>query len=506
MPILLGTLIGVLMLFSATAMTSELKEDGSPATILSIYTIITTIIILMEGVYKSSDLLFRPRDNDTLLAMPIRKSTIILARMIKFYVFELIYCLIFLLPAIIAYAMNIEVGFSYYLVAFTMLLLIPIIPIAVSCLIGLITSAVSSRFKHRTFLQVFISFVSLFIIAIIILNLNMSPDSGTQSLITIGNKIAEFYYPATTFVGLATHFDIGQFLIFLLINLAVLLATASIISWFYFKIVSRMSVMKITKVEKADYDYKKHSQILAFVRKELTRYFNTPVLIVNTAIGLVLFLVVVGALCFKYDDIVASITSSIENFPLSGEEIYSFLPSVTFALVAFASLMTFITATMISLEGKAINVLKTMPISGRKVIMAKVLAAMILILPFTLLGSIVMFIRFQFGLLEVLLVLIGIVVMPLVAELIGILVNLKYARFDADNDAVTVKQSASVMVATFIGLGLVMTTIPLTLAIVYLAGQTVGLIIMDAVFIIVSAFLYFAVATRGEERYTKLSA
>ena len=506
MPILLSALMGTIILVGAVSLTTDLKATGSPTAILSLYTLITVIIIVTEGIYKSSDLLFRPRDNDTLLAMPIRKSTIVLARMLKFYVFELIYCLIFLLPAIIAYAMNVEANASYYLVAATMLLLVPIIPIAISCIIGLFTSAISSRFKHRTFFQVFLSFAFLFATTILVLRFNATSDFDGQSLVAIGNKINEFYYPAKVFTDLATHFDLGQFLIFIGINLAVLLVAVLIISRFYFQLVSRLSVTKLIKNTEAHYEFKRRTPLTAFVKKELNRYFSTPVLIVNTAIGLVLFLVVVGALCLKYDDLVASIMSSIEDFPLTADDIRSFLPSITFALVAFASLMTFITATMISLEGKAFNMLKSLPISGKKVIMAKVLSAMLLIVPATLLGSIVMFVRFQFSALDIILILIGVFAMPFVAELIGILVNLKYARFDAESDAVAVKQSASVMVATFLGLGMVMVVIPLTLATVYLAGQTVGLIIMDAVFVIVSAFLYFAVATRGEEKYSQISA
>ena len=74
-------------------------------------------------------------------------------------------------------------------------------------------------------------------------------------------------------------------------------------------------------------------------------------------------------------------------------------------MVSFTSLMTFITTTMISLEGGAFNLLKSMPISGLKVIMTKVLAAMLLITPVTALGSLVMAVRFGFGILELLLVL-----------------------------------------------------------------------------------------------------
>lgn len=506
MPVMLGVLIGTVMLLSATTLVTELKQDGAEATILSLYALVTTIVIVTEGVYKSGDLLFSPKDNDMLLAMPIKKSTIVLARLVKFYVFELLYCLIFLLPAILAYAMNVTVEPSYYLVAVTMLLLVPVIPIAVSCVVGLVTTAIAARFRHKAFLQVILSFVALFVFAVMILVVNTNSEAGGRGMMMISDKITELYYPASAFVRLATNFDTWQYLTFVLVNLVVAAVAVFLISRFYFQIVTQISTVKRAKNVVVNYDFKKHSQTYAMVRKELNRYFNTPVLLMNTALGLVLFLVAVGALCFKFDDIIASLMSSVEDFPLAPDEMRAYLPSVAFAMVAFASLMTFITATMISLEGKAFNMLKSMPISGKKVIVTKVLAAMLLIVPVTALGSIVMCLRFQVGVVEGILVLVAVVAIPLVTELIGILIDLKYARFDAETDAVVVKQSAGVMVATFLGLGMVLFTISLTFALVFFTGQVAGLLMMDAIFIIVAFFLCFVVATKGDEKYMKLMA
>ena len=504
MPLLLGLIVGVMMLFSATAMTTELKENGAESAILSLYTIITTVIIVMEGVYKSGDLLFKPRDNDMLLAMPIPKPTIVFARIIKFYLFEMLYCLIFLLPAIIAYIINVNVGATFYLLAITMLILVPVIPIAISCLVGLISSAISSRFKRKNLLQIVFSFIILFGFAAIIIFANTTSDIDSRSIIAVSDKITAFYYPASAFVDLATNFSLWQYLIFVVMNLAVVAVTVFIISRFYFQIVTRLSTTRRTENAKTKYNFARHSQTFAMIKKEITKYFNTPVLLTNTAMGLVLFIVAVGVICFQFEDFATSMTSS-EEFPLTVDEIHSFLPSVAFGMVAFASLMTFITTTMISLEGKAFNSLKTMPISGKKVLMTKVLAAMLLIVPVTALGAIVMCLRFQFGILEAILVLIAVIAIPLVTELIGILIDLKYARFDAESDAVVVKQSAGVLVSTFLGLGMVLVTISLTFVLVFITGQIAGLAMMDAIFVIVALFLYFAIATRGEEKYSKLA-
>ena len=507
MPVVLGLLIGGLMLINALAMTTELKKGGNEVAILSLYTLATTIVIVMEGSYKAVDLLFKPRDNDMLLAMPIKRSTIVLTRMIKFYLFELVYCLIFLLPAIIAYAVNVAVGPSYYLVALTMLVLVPVIPIAVACLFGLVIATISGRFKHKTLWQVLLSFAVLFAsVGLVFLFNDPSANLGEGGLVTISSQVTEFYYPALAFARLTTHFDVLEYLLFVVVNLAVIGATVAIIGRFCFKIVTRLETVSYVRKTGVDYRFVRRSQVAAMVRKEVTRYFNTPVLLMNTAIGLVFFLVAVGLLCFQFDNVANSVMSSVEDFPLSIDELHAYLPGVTMAMVAFASLLTCITATMISLEGKAFNVLKTLPISGTKVIMSKVFAAMLLIVPVTLVGTLVMAVRFQFGVMETILVLVGVVAMPLVTELIGILINLKYPRFDADNDSVVVKQSASVMVATFLGLGMVLFTISLIFAMVFWTGQIVGLLIVDAIYVATSLVLYFVAAVRGERTYLRLVA
>ncbi|MBR3116156.1 hypothetical protein IKF30_02915 [Candidatus Saccharibacteria bacterium] len=506
MPLLLGSLIGILMLFSATAMMTDLAKEGAQSAILAIYVLITTIIIVMEGSYKAGDLLFKPKDNDVLLSMPIKRSTIVLARMIRFYVFEMVYCLIFLLPAIIAYAMNAELEASFFIVAVMMLLLVPVIPIAVSCIIGLIISVISGRFKHRTFWQIVLSLVVMFASVGLVFTINATSDYDGHNMIALSDRITKYYYPASAFVKLVTHFNIVEYLLFVMINLGVLVLTVLVISRFCFQIITKLGTFnRIEEKTNIRYTFRRHNQTVAMIQKELTRYFNTPVLLVNTAMGLVFFVIAVAALCFKFDDLASSLVSSSEDFPLTVDEIRSFLPGVTFAMVAFASLLTCITATMVSLEGKAFNVLKALPISGQKVLMAKVWAAVLLIVPVTALGCLVMGLRFQFGILDAILILIGVVAMPMVTELIGILINLKYPRFDADNDTVVVRQSASVMVATFLGLGMVLLTVSLTFGVIFLAGQTAGLAIMDAIYVTVALFLYLAVVTWGGERYTKLA-
>ena len=62
MPLVLGALVWISMLISAGAMATGLQQDGNGVALLSLYTLVTSVIILMEGIYKSSDLLFKLND------------------------------------------------------------------------------------------------------------------------------------------------------------------------------------------------------------------------------------------------------------------------------------------------------------------------------------------------------------------------------------------------------------------------------------------------------------
>lgn len=506
LPMAFALLASVMIFMSAYGTTILLKEDGAEYVILALYVLATTILTIMEGIYKSGDLLFNCRDNDLLLAMPIKRSKIVFVRILKFYTFQVFYNAIFLVPAIIAYAMSAEIDAFYVPVSVIMLLLLPTIPIVISCIVGVITATISAKFKQKSAFQVVLSFLSLALILGLILAINAASGSNDgNTLVAIGDKTAELYYPAGAYVRLATQFNWLELIQFVVVNVAVLIVTVFMIGRFYFQIITRLNIVKRNEKNKVvNYVFTKRSQMGAMIRKELIKYFNTPVLLTNTAFGLILFAIGVGALCFKYDDIVASLVN--ENFPLTVEEMHSSMPSITFAMVCFTSLMTYITTTMISLEGKTFNMLKSMPISGLRVIMAKILAAMLLITPVTAIGSLVMCVRFGFGILELLLILVGVIAIPLVTESIGILIDLKYARFHADSETEVVKQSPGVMISSFLGLGMTVTFISILFATVWLAGQIAGLAIMDGIFIAIFLILWFVLATRGEQKYAALTA
>ncbi len=489
----------------AASMLISLRAVNSEVAILSMAVAATTLLTIIEGIYKAGSLLFNCRDDGMLLALPIPRSRIVALRIFKFYVFELAFNSLFLVPVILAFAVFARPDWWFFPVSILMIIMLPIIPIAISCVIGAIISALSSRFKKHNLMQTVLAFV--FMIAVMVVSFKASDFTRNIGNYAggISDAINRFYYPAKVYVEQVASFDLLQLLVFVLVHVLVVVATVAFIAKIYFRINSRAKVVRTaTKPEKVVFSGGVKKPFFALVKKELSRFFNTPVFMTNAGFGLILFLLGVGIICFKFNDLALAFEN--QEAPVSLDVVQGYLPLATFALVAFCSMMTFMTASMVSLEGKAISLTKSLPVSARKILFAKVAASLVIVLPPILVGVTVMIIRFQFGIAESMLLVVAGITLPLVTELFGILTDLRYANFNAETDTEVVKQSTSVMVATFVGLGGSMVVIGVTVAMTFVTGQIVALAVMDAILVAVFGGLYLYFAKTCEKKFSRLQS
>lgn len=450
LPIFLFMFIFFYIVGFSNMIIEPLIEINLEYVLLTLFVTFTTIITFVEGIYKSGSLLFNSKDDNLLLSLPIKKSTVLFIRIFKFYVFEVLYNSMFLMPAMVVYAYYVDVSISYYIVSVSALLLLPIIPIIISCIIGGIINSSASKFKHKNFAQTIITILLLVFIFYGSYNLESAIKNLAQNASLVNSVITKIYYPVKLYIKLVTNFKIVDFIQFILINILIFVISVSIFSKIYFKINSSTKAVKLSKKNKnSKYKIKTSLPIKSLIKKELNRFANTPVFVINTAMGLAIFLIGCILISIKFDSLINTIS---EDIPISVEQIKSYIPVILFGFVCFSSLMSSITSSMISLEGKSFSILKSLPVSSFKIIISKVLTAVIIMVPVLVVGDIIMFVRFSFNIIEVLMILISSIILPLVSETIGIIVNLKYPKMDAENDTEVVKQSMSSAIAVFTGM------------------------------------------------------
>ena len=509
--ILLPVVISLLIMFYIWSNSNMLFEKMAPlhlqVLLVSMFVVGISFFTVIEGVYKTGALLFNCKDDQLLLSLPIKRSTVLFVRIFKFYVFEVIFNSIWLLPIMIAYIRWAEtIDWTYYLVSIIMLFLLPVIPIVLSCIVGAITSSLSSRFKYKNAAQIIISMA----VCLGVIYLSMNLEGLYKYIIThstsINDLITKIYYPAGVYADLIIKFDIVKLLIFIGVNLIIFTLGVLLLSKVYFKINSRLK--KVTTSRKVKIDnlvIKKNSSMISLIKKEFNTFFKTPVFIVNAGFSLVLFILISIVLCIKFNDFLPILTDQTSGFGYSKETIMNNLSLLVFILVLFTSFTTSITNSVISLEGRNINILKSLPIKTKDILLSKIFGSLALTIPVLLVGDIILFIRFNINPIECILLLVLSILLPLVPSFIGIITNLKYPKLDWENEAEVVKQSTSSFMAVMTGMILMFVSVFIIMSLLGKIDSIIILLIAIGIYGLIDLVLYLYLSKKGTKLFNELT-
>ena len=118
LPIVLFLIVMFSIGYYAYLIAEPLHQVNLTYIMLSMFIFIISIITLIEGIYKSQGILFDSKDNDLLFSLPISKKKILFVRIFKLMLFQYLYNLMFLLPAIGVYIYFEHPGINFYLISF----------------------------------------------------------------------------------------------------------------------------------------------------------------------------------------------------------------------------------------------------------------------------------------------------------------------------------------------------------------------------------------------------
>lgn len=445
LPIILFLIVALGVGMYAYMIGKALHEVHLTYIMLTMFLFFVTVLTFIEGIYKSQGILFEAKDNDLLFSLPISKSKILFLRIFKLLLFQYIYNLMFLLPAFIIYIYFEQPGISFYLLSFMMTILLPIIPTIMSSFLGYLVKMFSSKSRFKKIIQTVLSLVLFFAIYIGSIKLEGFVQNIASKAVSINDMLVKIYYPIGAYVNLINQFNILTFLKLLLINIIPFVLFIYIGAKYYFKIISNEKSGN-TKVKFKKEKIVKNSPLIAMVKKELKRYFSSPVYMLNTSIGLVIILIVTIAMAVKGSSIFELILKDYGyTGGLSIEVLYYFL-------MIFAASLTSITSSCVSLEGKTINITKSLPVSEKTIMRSKLIYLYIIELPFILISELIFFIVFKPSIFYIIVIILGSLLSILLSSSIGLFINLKYPKMNAMNDTEVVKQSMSSMLSVFMGM------------------------------------------------------
>ena len=459
----------------------------------TLYFIFTGIVCLIFGIFGSvfmtSSLLFEAKDNELLLSMPIPHSYILASRFSVIVIINYLYSLLLLTPACAVYLTY--TGFDtvklFYCIAGSLLL--PLLSVVFCCIFGWVIAMLGAGKKKRHIFELALSLLFLFGYLCVFTNIQ-----GVLSAVSRNSAGFEF---AAKKILVPLHFyslamvenEISHLLIFAILTLALCALAYLLLSKTFLRLTSRRAAFKKVKYERRE--LKVSSAFSALVRKELYKFIQTPPYLLNCGLGIFLSLLLAVALFFKGADIIAKL-----GFDANG----TLVPVIVCTVLLFCVLTTNSTAVSLSLEGNRLYLLKSMPVCAKDIINSKIAANVIISAPSFLVSFTLATARLNIGIGEkIFAVTLGMCAVMFVSCL-GMLLNLRFPRLEWLNETVVIKQSTSVMIATFVSMGTVMifagvysgflqNVIPLW---AYLAA-------FSAIFAAASAVIYRICTVKGEK-------
>lgn len=418
-----------------------------------------SFLILFTSLYKVVGLVIGCKDYDMLSALPIKNSIVMISKWATLYIGNLLFLLIVLIPGIIVYQSYVAVDIVFYVILFISVLLLPLLPLTIGCLVGIVIRFLSSRFKYSNILTVILSCGALMVYMYTVFQV----QSETE-LLSLGTMMANMLnnmYPLTTiFIGALCNKNFIDLIIFFLLNVVSFSIFIAIIAKNYGRINSALLERK-TKGNYVLQKTKSSGVFITLLKKELKRYFASSIYVMNTAVGILLQTMAIVYFSLQGNELLGAIPIDVSGL------IGSLLPVFICVLIGMSST----TACSISMEGKQLWVMKTLPVKAMDIFFAKICVNIIIALPLSMINILIVAFVFNLAIIDVLLGIVIISVFTLCVSMSGIICNLLFPNLTWQSEARAVKQSASVLLqmvfgvvlALLPGIGIIMLEIPYTL-------------------------------------------
>ncbi len=393
-------------------------------------------LMFIGGVFMAKSQLYEARDNDMLLSLPIPPRYILASRMVMLMVMNFVFELLVAVPAAIAWFQATSVS-SYAFISFLLIVIaLPFLAMAVSGLFGWLIALSTSRIRKKSLMTVIFSviFLGLYLVGFSQINVYIQKlvMNGTEIAGSLGS-VAPLYW-----IGSAVAAPNALYLIY---SLAIMLLPFAlmyyVLSATLIKVItSKRGVAKVKYEERA---MQSVSPKKALFRREIKRLLSSPVYILNAGLGVVFIAIGAVALVIKKAYILGLLAQI-------GYDSSTVAAVFVFIICLMSSVILF-TAPSVSLEGKTLWIVKSLPISEKEILQAKLNLHIYLSLPSILLASLAAVYVLQPSAVETAVIFLAPAFFLMLSANIGLICNLKSPSFDWVNETQVVKQSMSVLLS-----------------------------------------------------------
>ncbi len=413
----------------------------------SMFALLSFALICLGSTFTAKSEIFEAKDNELLLSMPIRPRDILASRMLSLLVFNFIMECIVAIPAAgvwVVLGKPSFLGVAAFLLAFFS---IPFFGLAVSSLLAWGISMITAKMPKKTLATVV--FTLLFFVLYFYFVSNA--ETFFAAFAENGALIAELmggFLPLYWMGSAIANGNLLHILLSTLIYLVPFVLVYVILSYSFIKIVTTKSGSKKKQAAKTA-QARATSVPRALLGREFSRLLGSATYILNSGVSIPLTLIAAVFVAIQGD----SLLVSFAEIPVPN--IVDLFGAILTVGLCMLTSMGFFTAASISLEGKTLWQLRSLPVTGQDVLRAKLMMSLCLTVPTNLIAGTVIAIAFKPSLPVILMLLLLPSLYAIWAANIGLICNLCHPVFDWINEAQAVKQGTAVF------LTMLLTTLPI---------------------------------------------
>ena len=478
----------------AYSMCAQLCAVGLDWMYMAMMAMMSLAIGIFGSVFNTYASLYQAKDNDLMLSLPIPVRAILFARLSGVYVMGAMFAVTAMIPGIIVYGIVAHPGVWPVMSSIIVLVLLTFVILVLSCILGWVVGKIGNKTRNKSFVTVVLSLAFIAAYYAVYMNANkflskILANSGEYSA-----KIKGAAYPLYS-IGRAATGD-GLQLAFvaagtLIISLAVWLVLERTFIGIVTTKVGHTKRKNIIKAAKAQ------SQDAALLQKEFKRLAASAVYMLNCSLGTVM-MIAMAVVCLVKGQYVVDMITKIPGLP-DGVLVFG----ACIAVCAAAS-MNDLTAPSVSLEGKTLWIVRSLPVTSWQILRAKIRMHVILtMVPAMVLDAALMTVVKPSLTNGVMMLLIPCLYVCLTAY-IGLAVNLKMPKLDWTSETAVVKQSMGVLVALLSNFVYIIVLVVGYVALGSLTGSTLYLIISAVLTAVIASLFRIWLKRRGVQVFEAL--
>lgn len=421
-------------------------------------------VVFVFTLLRAGPVLLEKGEQELLAALPLHPFALMSARFFTLYQGAFALTLGTALPAGLIWIIMEGKGSGHLLLLLTGLPFLPLLPLTAACLPGAGIMAVSARMRHTRLIMLILTLTAAMALvcgSLFLAFRGTEPASGEMAvwLKTAVLWMERLYPPAALYAAGVTGESLPDFLCFICLSAGSFALFVRLTGKPFGRICGALQERRAHSRFRME-TQKSRSLLPALCRRELRRYFASNVYVVNTLIAW-LMMSAASAACMILgpEGTVALIRRGME---LTAQDKAAAAPEKWVpCLLAFFGIMGNTTAVSISMEGKNLWILQTLPLSMRMLGLAKILVNLTLAIPALLLSCLFLALGgWKTGIMTVTEPLCHI----LFSAVFGLWMNRVLPRLDWKGEAEVVKRGGALFLTMLAG----MCTVLLSLAVSFL--------------------------------------